>query len=50
MRATKAEQLKRRFKPHEVRAYFDDAGSDVVVLAGLIGSVPQWEQFERQNF
>jgi len=35
-----------------LRAYFDDAGthtsSDVVVLAGLIGSLPQWEQFERR--
>jgi hypothetical protein len=35
-----------------LRAYFDDAGShassDVVVLAGLIGTVAQWEVFNRQ--
>src|SRR5690348_5454728 len=33
-----------------LRAYFDDsgthAGSDVVVMGGLLGTVEQWERFE----
>jgi hypothetical protein len=34
-----------------LRAYFDDSGthtnSEVTVMGGLIGTVEQWERFER---